>query len=133
MAQVCFSLYEYKDCKSVLKKDGWDVSQFHKMVKENSEQFDFGGGVMIRRDSRGSRRKKRGKKQSSKKSKKKDKDRYNDEGEGGVRVEEQPMRPQVRVHNNYVNVTFFSRRGGERRGEMMLGWRVEMKWAFMNM
>ena len=100
-SQVCSILYEYKDCKSVLKKDGWEVSQYQKLLRESSEQFEFGGGNLSNRGS--SRRKKGGKKQSSRKSKKKD--RHDDsEAVGGVRVEEQvPVqqlpRTQVRVHS----------------------------------
>ena len=101
--QVCARLYEYKDCKSVLKKDGWEMSQYQKLVKENSEQFDFSSGLsgISSRDISGSRRKKRGKKQSSKKSKKKDKDkdRHDDGAEGGVRIQEQQA-PQVRVQKH---------------------------------
>ena len=73
------------------------------MVKENSEQFDFGNGGMTRRDSQGSRRKNKGRRQNSKKSKKKNKDRHDDEGEGGVRVEELPPRLQVRVRTRTVH------------------------------
>ena len=102
LPQVCSILYEYKDCKSVLKKDGWEVSQYQKLLRESSEQFEFGGGSLSNRGS--SRRKKKGgKKQSSRKSKKKD--RHDDsDAVGGVRVEEQvPVqqlpRTQVRVHS----------------------------------
>ena len=99
--QVCSILYEYKGCKSVLKKDGWEVSQYQKLLRESSEQFEFGGvGSLSNRE--GSRRKKKGgKKQSSRKSKKKDRP-DDSEPVGGVRVEEQahvqqPPRTQVRV------------------------------------
>ena len=81
-------------------KDGWEVSQYQKLLKESSEQFEFGGGGVPNRE--GSRRKKKGgKKQSSKKSKKKD--RHDDnEPVGGFTIEEQahvqqPPRPQVRI------------------------------------
>ena len=93
-------LYEYKDCKSVLKKDGWELSQYQKLLRESSEQFEFGGyGSLLNRE--GSRRKKGGKKQSSRKSKKKDRP-DDSEPVGGVRIEEevhvqQPPRTQVRV------------------------------------
>ena len=82
----------------MLKRDGWEVSQYQKMVKENSEQFDTasGGGSMSRRDSQGSKRKKKDKRSSSKRSKKKDKENHGNGVEGGVRVEEQQI-PQVRV------------------------------------
>lgn len=110
-AQVCFILYEYKDCKTVLKRDGWEVSQYQKMLKENAEQFDLmaGGGGSMSRDSHGSKRRKKGKKLSSRKSKKKDKDCHDNETEGGVRVEEQQQRPQVRVHSHTVFMTFSCR------------------------
>jgi hypothetical protein len=94
-------LYEYKSCKSVLKKDGWEVSQYQKLLKESSEQFEFGGGGSLSSREGSRRKKKGGKKQSSRKSKKKD--RHDDsEPVGGVRMEEQvhvqqPPRTQVRV------------------------------------
>ena len=77
------------------------MSQYQKLLRESSEQFEFGGvGSLSNRE--GSRRKKKGgKKQSSRKSKKKD--RHDDsEPVGGVRMEEQvhvqqPARTQVRV------------------------------------
>ena len=80
----------------MLKRDFWEISQYQKLMKENSEQFDFSGGTvsMWSRDVQGSRKKKKGKKLSSRKSKKKG--RHDDEGEGGFRVDE-VQAPQVRV------------------------------------
>ena len=78
------------------------MSQYQKLLRESSEQFEFGGdGSLSNRE--GSRRKKGGKKQSSRKSKKKDR-HDNSEPMGGVRMEEQvhvqqPPRTQVRVCN----------------------------------
>ena len=101
--QVCANLYVYKDCKSVLKKDGWEISQYQKLVRENTEQFDFSSGVggVLSRDVSGSRRKKKGKKQSSKKSKKdKDRDRHDTGAVGRVQIPEpQQQAPQVKVHS----------------------------------
>lgn len=64
--QLCSILYECKECKSALKREGWELSQFNRMVKESSNQFDFEQRVSISRDYLGSRRKKRSKKMSKK-------------------------------------------------------------------
>ncbi|XP_064385497.1 catenin delta-1-like isoform X2 [Halichondria panicea] len=64
--KLCSILYECKECKSALKKEGWEMSQFQKLVKESSSQFDFEQRVSISRDYQGSRRKKRSKKVSKK-------------------------------------------------------------------
>ena len=73
-SQVCSILYEYKECRSSLKREGWEFAQYQKLVKDNTEEFDFERGVgSISRDYQGSRRiKKKSKKQSRKSRRDKD-------------------------------------------------------------
>lgn len=61
-------MWEYKDCRSSLKKVGWDMAQFSRMAKDAEAHFDFSSVGSMSRDYQGSRRKKGGSKRSSKKS-----------------------------------------------------------------
>lgn len=90
--KVCSILYEYKDCKLVLKREGWDIAQYHRLVKENAGQFDFEQYSSMSRDYVGSRRKakKSSKKDKEGKKKKKKSKREKSKTSAGVKLEEVP-------------------------------------------
>ena len=77
---MCSLLYDQKDCKVVLKREGWEIGQYNKMAKDNVNKFDF-ERVSMSRDYRGSSRKI--KKKDSKKHSKKEKRKREEGGANG--------------------------------------------------
>ncbi len=103
--QTCSVLWDYKDCKSSLKKLGWDVSHYHHLASDEETQMELEPrGSVARGDFQGSSRRKQyhhrggggsSKRSSKKSSKKKDRDREREEAGVGFIAGGLPRAPEA--------------------------------------